>query len=298
MWFDANAAVRKDRISRDHLIERHLSSAERGWQIRRHRHFDSKAPHHLRAGLNADRLQHVYRRNVHRLRQRRLHRHVAVAGRAVIVVGLPVTDFDRRAADGRLRRHAPLDRGGVNERFECRTGLTISLHAVVEFVRKEIVATLHRYDLAGLRIERHQRAFNSGNLIKLNFQPARFLIDTFDYELGKIARLEFAARRAAAPAHVGARYRRRVIAKANRGIRGDLHHQAFDVTAFDVFVAIPVGILVAVQFLLRWNSILRRGGNRFVRRSPPAALVIAPQTRAHNFVCLLLSGDIDRRIHE
>ena len=38
--------------------------------------------------------------------------------RAVVVVRIPAADADRRAADGRVRRHAPFNRGGVNERLE------------------------------------------------------------------------------------------------------------------------------------------------------------------------------------
>ena len=98
------------------------------------------------------------------MRQRRFQRHVAAAERAVVVVRLPTVDVDGGAADGRVRRHAPFDRRAVNERLERRTSLAISLVRVVEFVREKIVAADHRYDLAGLRIQSHQRALHAGNL--------------------------------------------------------------------------------------------------------------------------------------
>ena len=117
------------------------------------------------------------------MRQRRLQRHVAAARRSVIVVRLPSIDIDRRAADSRVRCHAPFDRGAVDVWLERGTSLAISLHRVVEFVSLKIVTADHGDHLAGVRIDRHHRAFDCRHLVEFDFQAMRFLIDFFDDEL-------------------------------------------------------------------------------------------------------------------
>ena len=58
---------------------------------------------------------------------------VCTAERAVIVVRLPTIDVDGRAADDRIRRHAPFNRRRVDERLECRTCLAIRLPGVINY---------------------------------------------------------------------------------------------------------------------------------------------------------------------
>ena len=96
---------------------------------------------------------------------------------------LPIADADRRAADSRVRCHAPLNRRGVDERLEARASLTIGLSGVVEFVRVEIVTTDHSDDLTGLSVERHHRALHSGHLRQFNFQATILLVDFLDLKL-------------------------------------------------------------------------------------------------------------------
>src|SRR5512145_2467507 len=114
MRLNTDTFVRKSRISRHHLIEWNFGGSERRWKIWRHRNFHSKATNHLSAGLNSDGLEEMDRRNIHRLGERRLHRQVARAERAVVVVWLPVSNLDWRSANRRFRRHAPLNRCSVD----------------------------------------------------------------------------------------------------------------------------------------------------------------------------------------
>ena len=124
-----------------------------------------------------------------------------------------------------------------------------------------------------------------------------FLIGFLNFKIGKITRLEFGARRALAPSHISAGNRCGVITETHRGfVAGliDLHHQAHQVTARNIFVAVPIRIFVTSEFLWRRHAAVGRGGNCFVRRAPAAVrLVIATQPGAHNFVSLLLRRDVD-----
>src|ERR1700730_652618 len=115
---------------------------------------------------------------------------------------------------------------------------------------------------------------------------AALLVELLDFELSQIAGFEFSARRTLAPAHVGASDGRRVVSEANSGLvpaTVNLSHQARQVTARSVFIAIPIRIFVAGQLLGRGHATVGRGGNRFVRRTPTAvSFVVAAQARAHD----------------
>src|SRR5678816_500772 len=96
--------------------------------------------------------------NIHRLRQRSLHWHIRTASRSVVIVRLPVTNTNWRAADGRIRSHSPFNSGSIDKRLEARACLPVSLNGVVEFVGIEIVAADHANDFTSLCIERHHCA--------------------------------------------------------------------------------------------------------------------------------------------
>src|SRR5436190_22889577 len=114
---------------------------------------------------------------------------------------LPTIDVDRRAADGSVRGHAPFNRGTIDERFESRAGLPVSLHRVIEFVGQKIIATDHGHDFAGVRIDGHHRSLHRGDLVELYFELVALLIDFLYDELGEITGLELGAGSAMPPAH-------------------------------------------------------------------------------------------------
>src|SRR6185436_6052510 len=121
----------------------------------------------------------------------------------IVVMWLPVADADRCAADGCIGSHPPLNGGGVDKWFEARTGLTISLDGVVEFICVEVVPTNHRHNLTVLCVESHHRSLYSGNLRKLNFQSTILLIDFLNLKLAKVTVLEFILRLTMTPTHIG-----------------------------------------------------------------------------------------------
>src|SRR6185295_8496724 len=111
------------------------------------------------------------------------------------------------------RSHAPLDCRGIDERFEARTGLSIRLCGVVEFVGVEIVTTNHRDDLAGLRVERHHRTLHGRNLRELDFEMPVLFINFLDLELSQLTVLELAAWLPFTPTHIGGGQRRGEVAE-------------------------------------------------------------------------------------
>ncbi len=165
---------------------------------------------------------------------------------------LPAINIDGRAAYCRVRSHAPFDCRSVDERFERRSGLPISLDGIVEFVGQKIIAADHGDDLAGLGVECHHRALYPRNLIQLDLQTTGLLIHLSDDELREVPGLKLVARLALAPAHVRAVDGRGVITKTDGGFVFaliDFGDQAHQVTSRRVIVAVPVGIFVAGQFL-------------------------------------------------
>ena len=186
-------------------------------------------------------------------------------------MGLPAIDVNRRAADGRVRSHAPFDGCRINKRFEARSGLAVSLHSVIELVGEKIVAADHGDHLAGLGVDCHHRALHAGNLIQLDFHLAILLIKLFDDELGEITGLELTARRAMPPAHICSADSCCVITEANCCFVAaliDFHHQPHQVAARHVVAAIPIRIFVAGQLLWCRRAAVRRSRNRLIRRMP------------------------------
>src|SRR5688500_10260589 len=57
----------------------------------------------------------------------------------------------------RSRCEPALERGGIDERLERRSGLTPRLRGAIEAARTEVAAADHGAHLTGMRVHRHQR---------------------------------------------------------------------------------------------------------------------------------------------
>src|SRR5439155_7396418 len=81
----------------------------------------------------------------------------------------------------------------VDERLEGRAGLALRLHGAVELAATEVVAADHRLHLAGVRVDRGQRALHLRLLIE---REARLAADRLlgDRDRDHVARLEGARR--------------------------------------------------------------------------------------------------------
>src|ERR1041385_3516641 len=126
---------------------------------------------------------------------------------------LPITNTNRGSADCSIGRHAPFDCRGVDEWFETRAGLSISLDGVIEFIGVEVVTANHRDDLAGFGIHGHHRALHCGYLRQFNLQATILFVDFLDLKLGKITILELIFRLALSPTHVSRGHSRSEITK-------------------------------------------------------------------------------------
>src|SRR5687767_1006897 len=144
----------------------------------------------------------MHRWDVHGFSERGLHRQVGITERAVVIVRLPVADADRCATHWCVGSHSPLNRRRIDERLETRTGLSICLRGVVEFVRVEIVAADHRNDLARFRVEGHHRALHGWNLREFNFQTAVLFVYLFDLELSQMSVFKLVSWLPATPTHI------------------------------------------------------------------------------------------------
>src|SRR6185369_82608 len=72
------------------------------------------------------------------------------------------------------------------------------------------------------------------------------------------------------------------------------------VTAGFIFVAVPVRVLVVVEFLrCGWSFAVVHGGRRILKKQAPAAVraVVLSETGAYDFVSFLLRFDVDGRVN-
>ena len=155
-----DAGAGKRGVRRGHPFERHLAGAERQRRHARHQaHAQPLGVVHCRR--DADFFEQPHRGAVARRAQRRAQRHRRRRG--VLVFGHPraLQRLNRlvEPVDDRGRRPALFERRGKHERLEGRAGLALRLDGAVELARLEASAADQRAHVAGLRVERHQRAF-------------------------------------------------------------------------------------------------------------------------------------------
>src|SRR5688500_12158697 len=115
-----------------------------------------------------------------------------------------------------------------------------------------IVTADHADDLAGMRIDRHERCLDLRHLLKLDLKSLCIVVYLFDEKLGEHSRLDFFPRSLPASAHViladhGFKSSETHTSLVRRSI--DLRDQAFYVFAFFILIAVPIGMLISGQSL-------------------------------------------------
>src|SRR4029078_6955845 len=90
----------------------------------------------------------MYGRNVVRLSQRDLHRHIRVTEAAIVVMRHPSAALYGRAAQKHMWSHTIQNRRSINEWLVGRTRLPQALGRVIKTVRVKVVSTDHAGDLA------------------------------------------------------------------------------------------------------------------------------------------------------
>ena len=112
-------------------------------------------------------LQRQPRRHcIHRLRQRRAHRHLPEVF-AIVVARRPTADADRQILDDAVGRVTGFQRGQVDERLEGRAGLARRFHGAVE-LRLRVAASADHRQQGTVAVEHHCRRF-----ARLQRLPAR-----------------------------------------------------------------------------------------------------------------------------
>ena len=217
----ANAVIRERGVGAGDFDQRHFLRAERHRQERPEVLREAELLRIRRDLRRAEHVDDLHRRNVARLLERapqrqRAHELAIVVARRVRRLAGAGVERRRLVDQDRRRREAAIDRRGVEDRLDRRAHLAIRLRRAIELAAREAVAADHRQHLAGVVVDRDQRAFEQRRLLER--APSRSLPSIVrELDFDQIAGLEdVLGRLLVGPLHAGARQLGAELADAQR----------------------------------------------------------------------------------
>ena len=135
-----HALIRERRVGAGDVEQRRVAGAKRNRQVGRKILLEPESLRELEHVLGPERVHHLDRGNIARFLERVAQRDRSQEFVVVVVraVDLPVAGgiAHRRVDDDRRRGKAAVDRGGVDDRLERRSELTVRLHRAVELAAR------------------------------------------------------------------------------------------------------------------------------------------------------------------